>query len=134
MLDGKAFKQMFSELGFQCTESELEVLTEDLKFNKCDELGVLELIEYMSKRGLSNWLPKEQALEMDECIREVVSDGGKSGKISVQELQKLFLDYLPDHIFDAQQIAEKLENVPAKFLKDGQFDFAGYMANITALP
>eukprot|EP00471_Norrisiella_sphaerica_P002287 CAMPEP_0184493158 /NCGR_PEP_ID=MMETSP0113_2-20130426/25244_1 /TAXON_ID=91329 /ORGANISM="Norrisiella sphaerica, Strain BC52" /LENGTH=68 /DNA_ID=CAMNT_0026878313 /DNA_START=149 /DNA_END=351 /DNA_ORIENTATION=- len=65
----------------------------DLQYNKNNRLHWTEIAEYMSKRGVSNWLQPEQVTEMGERLNALVGKDQQTMKL--EDVEKLLLDYLP---------------------------------------
>uniref|UniRef100_A0A7S2X7X8 EF-hand domain-containing protein n=1 Tax=Lotharella oceanica TaxID=641309 RepID=A0A7S2X7X8_9EUKA len=125
-----SLKEFFTHCGFQFSAYEMEIFTGDLQVHKGGEIHYSELLEYMSKRGISNWLQHEHCFEIKERLKSLAKDSKEEGKISLATLEKALLSYLPNNIKGKSDIHEMLEHVPHEFLNGGNLDYEGYLDHL----
>mmetsp|Transcript_11233 Transcript_11233/g.20631 ORF Transcript_11233/g.20631 Transcript_11233/m.20631 type:complete len:221 (+) Transcript_11233:121-783(+) len=127
-ISGQGLVDIMKKCDFDIDDGELQVLLGDLYIYKDDKLHYTELLQFMSKTGMANWVHMSHANEIRECLRNL--SNSKSGKLSMEELENSLLDYLPDVISDKEMVQDMLQHMPQKFLKDGNFDYEGYLDQI----
>uniref|UniRef100_A0A7S3Z3Y0 EF-hand domain-containing protein n=2 Tax=Lotharella globosa TaxID=91324 RepID=A0A7S3Z3Y0_9EUKA len=127
-----SLKDFFAHCGFEFSPYEMEIFEGDLQVHKGGEMHYLDLLEYMSMRGISNWLQHEHCFEIKDRLKSLAkgSSSKEEGKITLATLEKAFLSYLPNNIKEKSDIHEMLEHVPHEYLNGGNLDYEGYLNHL----
>merc|ERR1711991_524145 len=87
-----------------------------------------ELLDYMSTKGIKNWLNIDQATLMETSFFNLLSKSGrKKGEITLEELETAIMSYLPDHVKSKEDIYSMLAHIPPEHIKDGKLQFRSWL-------